>query len=339
MEAVRVNAFHIYRFSKICYIPDGNYLSGPSSWSLSMLKSFAVLLPIIAGICWGIAGVFVRTLSAAGFTVSAIISIRLWISSLILFLAILVIDKSMLRIRMKDFPVFAAASLMGTGGLNLFYNVAVLRVSLSLAAVLLGLAPIFVLLFSVPLFKERLTPRKIGCMFAAIFGCVLVSGLPESGGLDNASWSGVLLALAAAFCYGIYNVMSTVASRRGYHSLTISFYSNFLFSLFLLPKLDFALYGRFLAEAPLKNGLILFLNSFLLSALPYALLNLSFSFVETGKASLLAAGAEPAAAFLFGIFFFGELPSLLSFAGLVITIAALTILCLPEQPADIRPEG
>ena len=298
-----------------------------------MLRKLSVLLPIFAGACWGMAGVFVRTLNAAGFTVGAIISFRLWISVLILFLAILCIDRSLFRIRLKDLPVFLAASFLGTGGLNMLYNVAILRVSLSLAAVLLGLAPVFVLLFSVPLFHERLTVRKLGCMFMAIFGCVLVSRILETGGFENASWSGVLLALGAAFCYGIYNVLSTIAIRRGYHSLTISFYSILFFSLFLLPSWDTDTYLRYVSEAPLKNGIFLFLSSFILSALPYALLNLSFSFVETGKASLLAAGAEPAAAFLFGVFLFGEIPSLLSFLGVVITIAALTILCLPEKPS------
>jgi drug/metabolite transporter (DMT)-like permease len=61
------------------------------------------------------------------------------------------------------------------------------------------------------------------------------------------------------------------------------------------------------------------------------LYTLALVYVETGKAAILTAGGEPTAAMLFGIIFFSEVPTILSFIGLVITIIALSIICAPDK--------
>ena len=53
--------------------------------------------------------------------------------------------------------------------------------------------------------------------------------------------------------------------------------------------------------------------------------------VDAGKVAILGAGGEPSAAMIFGILIYSEIPSLLSVAGLVITIAALAFICLPDK--------
>jgi len=57
-------------------------------------------------------------------------------------------------------------------GLNLCYNESMNTISLSLAAVLLSLAPIYVLIFAYVLFREKITSKKIICIIFAIFGCL-----------------------------------------------------------------------------------------------------------------------------------------------------------------------
>ena len=65
--------------------------------------------------------------------------------------------------------------------------------------------------------------------------------------------------------------------------------------------------------------------------LPYVFYTSAFAYIDTGKASILAAGGEPAAAMIFGFLFFGENPTLLSVIGLAITIIALAFICRPEK--------
>ena len=56
--------------------------------------------------------------------------------------------------------------------------------------------------------------------------------------------------------------------------------------------------------------------------------------MEAGKASILCS-CEPVAAMVFGVFFFGEIPTVLSITGLVIVLTALAILVLSgKKPKD-----
>ena len=56
--------------------------------------------------------------------------------------------------------------------------------------------------------------------------------------------------------------------------------------------------------------------------------------MEAGKASILCS-CEPVAAMVFGVFFFREIPTVLSITGLVIVLTALAILVLSgKKPKD-----
>lgn len=64
------------------------------------------------------------------------------------------------------------------------------------------MAPIFTLLGAPFVLHERLTPRKSVCVFAALLGMALVSGVARSGfSVGAAEWRGVAYALAAAVIY------------------------------------------------------------------------------------------------------------------------------------------
>ena len=73
------------------------------------------------------------------------------------------------------------------------------------------------------------------------------------------------------------------------------------------------------------------LNSLCTSVLPYVLYTLSLTHIETGKVSILASGGEPIAAMLLGMLFFSEIPTILSLIGLILTIIALSLLCMPTK--------
>ena len=63
------------------------------------------------------------------------------------------------------------------------------------------MAPIFVTLISPVLLKERLTARKLLCVFLALAGMVFVSGVPQSGLPGQSETKGILLALCSAALY------------------------------------------------------------------------------------------------------------------------------------------
>ena len=69
--------------------------------------------------------------------------------------------------------------------LNYCYNEAINHLTLSLAAVLLSLSPIFVMIMSAVLFMKDHTEKDRVHSDLRSRGCVLVSGVLQSGGVWN----------------------------------------------------------------------------------------------------------------------------------------------------------
>ena len=59
--------------------------------------------------------------------------------------------------------------------------------------------------------------------------------------------------------------------------------------------------------------------------------------MEAGKASILCS-CEPVAAMVFGVFFFREIPTVLSITGLIIVLVALAMLVLSDKKQEVVEE-
>lgn len=293
---------------------------------LNIDKRILMILPIICGVMWGTGGVFVRAFNSFGFNSVSILAIRVAGALIILFILMMIFDRDALRIDLKDIWMFVGAGVFGTLMLNLCYNEAAFNISLSLSALLLSLAPIFALMFSVVLFGEKITYKKLVCLFVALFGCVLVSGLLESSSGFTWSTYGVVCGLGSAVFWALYGVFSKFASNKGYSTFTIVFYSFIMLMICLAPFTQWRLFGSYLMADPLPNFTFATLHSVITSVLPYFLFSYALTNMDSGKATILCSGAEPCSATIWGALFFAEFPSLLNLIGIVIAIAAVSVL-------------
>lgn len=290
-----------------------------------MKNKISTLLPIIAGALWGSVGVFVRGFTKGNIDNVSILVIRVLFAAIMMFVFIAIKNKSLLKINLKDVWIFACGGIVAMFGMNFCYNNAINSLSLSLAGVLLALSPVFVMFLAAILFKEKITARSIVCMIFALIGCTMASGV-IGGGEIAFSTSGILFGIAAAFFYGLTSIFSKIAMEKGYHALTMTFYSMLILAIVLLPFADWKLVGEYVMASPANNIIFILMHSLCTAVLPYLLYNLALSNVDASLASILVAGAEPSAAMIFGIIFFAEMPSVVSILGLVVTIVALTIL-------------
>ncbi len=87
------------------------------------------------------------------------------------------------------------------------------------ATVCYYLAPVFVLLAS-PLLGERLTPRKAGCIAAALVGLILVSGMTEYGLPSLREARGILCGIGAAVFYASVMLMNKKFTPMGAYDKT-----------------------------------------------------------------------------------------------------------------------
>ena len=293
------------------------------------MKKIYFLLPALAGLMFGSTGFFVRTLTENGIDATTLLFLRFSIAALVMFVCVFLTDKSLFKIKKEYLPYFVLAAI-SIVGLNLCYNESMNTIHLSLAAILLGTSPIFVIIGAYFTLAEKITFKKVASMLLAIVGCILASGFLESS-IGSISLIGVAGGIGAAIFCAIYTLDSTKVISKGCHTYSILFYSLIIIALLLLPFTNFTQINHYVSINPLSNAVFLIVHSFISFALPYVCLTTALNHVESGVASILLSGCEPIAALIFGIVIYSEVPTVLMLCGLVIVIIALVILCKPSK--------
>jgi len=282
---------------------------------------------LIAGCSWGSTGVFVRILDGLGYSPLTIVFARMSLAFVIMLIALCVLGRrELLRVRFKDIWCFIGTGVSSAILLNLFFSMAIVMNSLSLAAILLATAPVFVVLLSAPIFGERVSSVKIQALVIAFAGCALTSGAIGSGSVFSPL--GVFIGLLAGFGYALYSIMTRFALNRGYDPLTVNIYSFGIGSLVCAPFTNFSLIASTISGSPVSMAILLILHTLFASLLPYMLYTYGMKFMDTGKASILVS-VEPVAATFFGVFLFSEIPTAVNVVGIALVLFAVALLNVP----------
>ena len=289
-----------------------------------MMRKIYLILPILAGIMFGSSGIFVRTMTQNGIGPTTLLFLRFSIAIVPILIAIVATDKNLFKIELKDIPLFLVCSLCIIG-LNLCYNHSMNTVPLSLAAVLLSIAPIYVLIIAYFLFGEKITSKKLICMILAISGCVLMTGILEND-LGNLPLFGILSGIGAGLFWAVYLMASKKSIENGKHTFTILFYSVIFISIALIPFTDFGEISGFVSIDPAMTIIFLILHSTFSFALPYIFSTISLNYMDSGTSSIFLSGAEPFAALIFGFLIYSEIPTPLMFCVFILTIIAMMML-------------
>ncbi len=288
------------------------------------MKKIYLILPILAGIMFGSSGIFVRTLTQNGIDPTTLLFLRFSIAIIPILLAIFLTDRELFKIDKSDIPLFIACAICIIG-LNLCYNESMNTIPLSLAAVLLSLAPIYVIIIAYIAFGEKITSKKVICMLLAIFGCVLMTGVLENS-MMNISLFGIACGIGAGLFWAFYLIASKKSIKNGKHTFTILLYSIIIISIALIPFTDFGQINAFVSINPLLTIVFLIIHSTFSFALPYVFSTLSLNFIDSGTSSIFMSASEPFAALLFGLLIYGEIPTLVMLCGFILTLVSMTIL-------------
>ena len=283
--------------------------------------NFGPGLIILAGIFWGLMGLFVRSFSALGFTSSQVAFLRLGVGTLIFALIIFMKDKSLFKIGLSDLPVFLGLGVCSLSFFTVCYFKAIELMPLSTAAILLYTAPIWVMLMSALFFKEKLSLKKLLALLMAFGGCVLVSGISRG----QMSAVALLCGLGAGFGYALYSIFGTVALRR-FEPLTVTFYGFLFGSLGCLIACGPESLAAAVCVAPTLKLIWLVPAAALFSAvLPYLAYTQGLKTVEAGKASIIAT-IEPVVATIVGIVLYKETLNISAALGIALVLGAIVML-------------
>lgn len=277
----------------------------------------AFLYVAIGASLWGIIGFFVKELADYGYTSLQIVYLRAASAFLLFLIWILIQQPALLKIKPADAWYFLGTGVLSVSFFNWCYFTTIQTSSLAVAAILLYTAPAFVLVISIFVFKERLTPQKGFALSATFLGCILVSGL-FSAQLEL-SMKSLWIGLGAGFGYSLYSVFGKLASKK-YKTLTISFYT-FLFAMIaLFPISDISS-----AEVNMFNPTVI-LNIIGLGLFPtvlaYWFYTQGLKQLEASKAAIIST-VEPVVATIMGFVLYNESVSFIQAVGILLVLGAV----------------
>lgn len=299
-----------------------------------MFKKFSILLILFAGVFWGSSPFFVNVLSSMGFDSLQNTAVRIIIAAPMLHLTLLAFGKKNYKIPLKAYIYLALCGVCSVLTMCICYYYAMMMTSAAVSAVLLYTAPIFVMLMSAILFKEKFTVKKVTALTLAFIGCALTAGIV--GGIQGSA-AGVLVGIAAGFAYSLYGILSTYALRLGVSPLACTAFS-FTFAaiaaLFITSPFK-TVEMIALTDSPLKTILFMVLFSICTSVLPYILYTFGLRSVKPDIAAI-AASTEPIVATLIGVFVLRQEITLFQIIGIFLVICAITLLNLNinKKPAS-----
>ena len=300
--------------------------------------ALGIFFILLAGTCWGSIGIFVRRFNALNLVSMDIVAVRSVFTVIFMAIFLAIYDRKLLKIRFRDIWCF-----IGTGIISMvFFNYCYFRLieisSLSVAAVMLYTAPVFVMLMSAVLFHEKITPVKVVALIATFVGCCCVTGVV--GSKVHLSLPAILLGLGAGLGYALYSIFGRFALERGYHSFTINLYTFLFAALACAPLVDI---GKIFSvcTSSVSMGVFSVLCGLITTVIPYITYNFGLAGVETGKAAIIAS-IEPVVATLIGVFVFHENLTTGNVIGIALVLAAIVMCNLPgRETGSVRnkPSG
>jgi len=284
-------------------------------------QTISIILILLAAVCWGVIGVFSRALSDAGAAPIQITAVRCAVTAVLLVGYMLIFNRSLLRVRVRDLWMF-----FGTGICSiLFFNVCYFHTqsvtSLSVAAILLYTSPFFVMLISAVVFRERITPTKLIALLVAFGGCVLITGV--LGGAQTVPLTAILTGVGSGLGYGLYSIFGKLALRR-YDIITVTAYTFLFAAAGSIPFSNPSQVAGLVTDTPYValNALLL---GVLCTLVPFVLYTKGLSGIESGKASVMAS-LEPVVATVAGLIAFGEMPQPITWVGIILVLLGVVLL-------------
>ena len=280
---------------------------------------------ISAAVLWGCISLFTRPMQENGFSSPMIVAVRAVTTTVVMFFVILIKDRSLLKIRLKDLWMFLGTGIASFLFFNICYMSSIGENSVSVACMLMYTSPIWVTLFSALLFKEKLTVGKLLALLICIISCAVLC-LSSSLRLSSI---GLVYGLLSGLGYGLYSIFGKYATRK-YSTTTVIFYTFAFASAGAIPICNI---GKVI---PLfyrpENILLGALISVICTILPYLLYTYGLSKTEAGKAAVLSI-IEPVVAAVVGFLAFGENPGITGIVGMLGVVAG--IILLEKQKTDL----
>ncbi len=301
-------------------------MAGDREFMKTNLNFYGTLCGILAAVTYGTNPLFGLPLYQRGLSTSSVLFYRYFFTLILLGGIMLVRHKSFRMEKRQILPVGAGGILLALSSLFLFLSFHYLDAGI--AATILFVYPVMVCGIMFFCFKVRQSRATLLGMISAIAGIGLLS-LDSAGG--HFSTAGLILVLLSSLSYAIYMVLLKVTSLRELSADTLTFYVIVFGVAVFLAALRFGMDFQMLPDLfslGCVTGLALFP-----SLLSFLLMAVAIRQIGPTKTAVLGA-LEPVTALIFGITVFGETLSWVQVIGILVILAAVTLVVVGKPPVS-----
>lgn len=281
-------------------------------------RSKGMILAIITAVMWGIMGIFVRDLSEYQFTNIEISFFRCALAGAAYFIFLFITKPAALKINLKGLIICIVYGAVAYSISFVSYSVAVSRIPVGVATVLMFMSPIWVAILGKFMFREKLEKNKIITIFICLIGAVLVANLIGGGSMKLDA-----IGILAGVINGVGVALQILLPKffaKDYDRDTLLVYGFLGAAFVLLLGMDFGAVAGHFAAAPITKLLWDLLGiGILCTMIANVACVKSTQYVEATTTSILSA-LEVVVGTLVGFFVFHEHLTVLQMIGAVIIV-------------------
>lgn len=253
-------------------------------------KAKGVALALIGAITWGIMGIFVRNLTAFGYSELDISFIRCFCAGVFYIIFKLFTDKSSLKIDLKGLLICFLYGVVACAMTSVTYGIAINKAQVAVATVLMFMNPIWVAIISIFMFKEKLKLQTIIIIAICFVGAAMVSNIigVSSSSIDIV---GIIAGIASGFGFALQmTIPKYISNKYGYKRDSILAYGFLGAAISLIFFVDFEVFSKSFTN---NNTSLLIANLAGISILCTMVANVSFVkatiYIPTTTCAILSA--------------------------------------------------
>lgn len=293
------------------------------------VKKDPYLAVLLGCILYGMTGLFLASIH--NLPITSVIFYRLFFGLIFIFVFLLVTNRlgelkpGKRKFRLLLQGIFVIVNMF-------FYFLCVKETCFSVAILLEYTAPIYVMLASPFVLKEKVEKQSIKALFLAITGVYLV--IRPEGGFETLEFTGSrLIGIASGLFAGMILaaiIMNVKILKRDHSEFAIAFWGTAISCLLMLP---FAFETSFSLLASNLSTLVLF--GIVSVGIGGVLTTIGYANLQSQTGSLLAL-IEPVAGVFFDLVFLGVTLSAGTLAGCVLVLFAAVIVSYPSSASEVR---
>ncbi|KDR95471.1 Threonine/homoserine efflux transporter RhtA [Peptoclostridium litorale DSM 5388] len=283
-------------------------------------KIKGVIMTLIAAAGFGAAAPVAKSIYQYGLTPSFMLALRFFTASLFLWGYIFISGKKVnYRIEKRQLGIMFVTGAVVYFLTTTFYFNAIKFIPISLHVMIFYSYPFMVNIFSLLIFKEKITKKQALAMTIAFAGLTMTVSISSAG----LNFTGVALSLLAALCNASYIILLGINGIRGVDSVVTAAYTNLFSSISFFAYC--AVMGQIHMDIPSKGWMGIVFIALISTAIAIIALSKGIRIIGASKASIIST-FEPLEGVVLSVIFFGESMNTVQIMGMILVIGAIIMI-------------